>query len=364
MRLLTGDVFYGNEIPADAGTPVSLKVSGVGVFANEVVPFSDLEALANVVLTPEFGARVAPEDRAYEGANIVIRRGAEVGSVRAQIEELAANDAGFAEFELYTSDLASQAATVQHGLRPLSLALGLVALVLGLVGLLLAGQAVARHVHIAPTDAVTFDALGLTARQRAGLVFGRAVLIGAFGALGAVAVAIALSPRFPIGVARVAEPNPGVQLAWIVLAIGVPAIVLGAAAMAMPTAISAARGRRATTAGGASRVAAFIGRSALPTPVVQGVRFALEPGAGPTPVPVRSSLLVAAVAVAAVVASFTYATSLRGLLDTGARYGQRWDVMLDGGFSPAPVASVMPASWMGSRATVRSPASPSAATAT
>jgi hypothetical protein len=49
------------------------------------------------------------------------------------------------------------------------------------------------------------------------------------------------------------------------------------------------------------------------------------------------------VALAAVVATVTFAAGLTDLVSTPARYGQDWDLMVDGGFSPAPVTAIVTA---------------------
>jgi ABC-type lipoprotein release transport system permease subunit len=54
--------------------------------------------------------------------------------------------------------------------------------------------------------------------------------------------------------------------------------------------------------------------------------MALEPGAGRTAVPVRSALIASLVAVAGVVGSLTFASSLERLRTTPERFGQPWDL--------------------------------------
>jgi hypothetical protein len=61
---------------------------------------------------------------------------------------------------------------------------------------------------------------------------------------------------------------------------------------------------------------------------VVGVRFALEPGQGRTAVPVRSVLFAAVLAVAMVVATLTFATSLNTLVSHPPLYGWNWSYAL------------------------------------
>src|SRR5207244_339985 len=57
-----------------------------------------------------------------------------------------------------------------------------------------------------------------------------------------------------------------------------------------------------------------------------GVQMALEPRSGRAPVPVRSSLVGAGVAVLGLVAASVFGASLQHLHDTPAAFGRPWDV--------------------------------------
>ncbi len=72
-------------------------------------------------------------------------------------------------------------------------------------------------------------------------------------------------------------------------------------------------------------------RAGLPPPAVTGVRFALEPGAGRSAVPVRSAILGAILAVTVVVATVTFGSSLNTLVTHPALYGWNWTYDMDGG---------------------------------
>jgi hypothetical protein len=69
----------------------------------------------------------------------------------------------------------------------------------------------------------------------------------------------------------------------------------------------------------------------MPPSGVTGVRFALEPGAGRTAVPVRSAILGAILAVTVVVATVTFGSSLSTLVSHPALYGWNWTYEIDGG---------------------------------
>ena len=59
---------------------------------------------------------------------------------------------------------------------------------------------------------------------------GKAVLVGAGGAAAAVGVAVLASPLMPLGLARIAEPDPGVSADWLVLGIGALATLVAVSA--------------------------------------------------------------------------------------------------------------------------------------
>lgn len=84
---------------------------------------------------------------------------------------------------------------------------------------------------------------GLRARWRTWLVLAvpgqltatglaRAALIGAVGAALAVATAVAVSPVFPVGLAGIAEPHPGVDADWMALLLGAGGVLAATVAVA------------------------------------------------------------------------------------------------------------------------------------
>ena len=151
-------------------------------------------------------------------------------------------------------------------------------------------------------------------------------------------VALALSSRFPIGVAREAEPDPGFAVDPTVLLLGGLSIV---AVTVVSAAISGlARLHPRAVPGRPSRLTGAAHRLGLGPAAVQGVRFAVSREAS-HPVPMRSTVAAVTVAVTTVVATITFANSLVALLDTPARYGQGWDRMIDAQFGPAPVGRII-----------------------
>jgi len=162
----------------------------------------------------------------------------------------------------------------------------------------------------------------------------------------AVAVAIALSPLWPIGLARVAEPSPGIEVNVAVLGVGGLAVFLG---VLLSGAVSAWRWTRPAISrrrrGATTRppiVTRLLGGSLRPLPLTLGARQALDGGRGRTAVPVRTTVLAAALAVATLTTALTFGSSLDHLLDTPHLYGWSWDAQIGGRGFPeigAPVAA-------------------------
>jgi hypothetical protein len=196
----------------------------------------------------------------------------------------------------------------------------LIAMVAGVVAI---AQQWGRYAARSADDQQTLSTLGMTQPQR---VLSLALPIGATSVVGAVlgvAGAIALSPLFPMGVARRAEPNPGVDVNVALLA--VTALIFVVLATVISTAVAARTARRLESRASAplhpSRVAQMVGASGAPLPIAMGTRMALEPGRGRTALPVRSTLVVTTIAVAGVVAAAVFGHSLDRLSSSPPRYG-------------------------------------------
>jgi hypothetical protein len=198
--------------------------------------------------------------------------------------------------------------------------------------LFIVGQAIARQVQLDAPEHGALRAIGMTSGQLMATVLLRGVLVGAGGALLAVALAVGLSPLTPIGLARRAEVAPGVAADPPVLLLGAAVVLLvvlartGLAAGAVTrTSGQAASGRPASRA---SRVADRLAGAGGPPSAVLGARLAFESGSGGTAVPARTATIGAVVAVLAVAAAITFGASLDRLTTTPALQGWTWDVMV------------------------------------
>jgi hypothetical protein len=220
---------------------------------------------------------------------------------------------------------------MELSLKPESVALGAFGIIAALVCLILGAQAISRQLRSDDQDRAVLRALGAgpAVTVADGLIGVLAAVI--LGSLLAGAVAIGLSPLAPIGPVRPVYPDPGIAADWTVLGGGLAVLVvgLGAAAVALSGRRAphlVARGEQGATR--PSRISRGAETAALPVAGVIGVRFALEPGRGRTAVPVRSALFGMGLAVALVVATVTFASSLNTLVSHPPLYGWNWNYAL------------------------------------
>ncbi|HEY0520162.1 MAG TPA: hypothetical protein VGC84_11775, partial [Ilumatobacteraceae bacterium] len=195
------------------------------------------------------------------------------------------------------------------------LLLGALAAVAGLVAV---PQAIARHRAASIVEDSSLLALGWTARdqRRAGAMW--SALLGVAAALVAGIGAIAISPLFPIGLARLAEPSPGVHSDLPVLASGAISILI---VVVVAGAVVRA-GRRRAPAASQGRVASLF--SALrPVPATAG-RFLLEEGR--MSVVVRTTLAASVFGVAMMACAATVIRSQDYMTARPALYGAPWDL--------------------------------------
>ncbi|MDT4963288.1 MAG: putative transport system permease protein [Pseudonocardiales bacterium] len=192
--------------------------------------------------------------------------------------------------------------------------------------LFLVGQAIARYAAASTAELQTFRALGMTPRQAIGTAAAGPIIAGVIGAVLGVIGTVVASRWFPIGTAKVIERAPGTSVDWVVIGLGLAAVILlvaGGAAAAAWLGLGAAR--RIATAR-RSTVAAAVARGGFAVPVVVGTRFALEAGRGRTSVPVRPALIGAVTGVLGILAAFTFSHGVSDAASHPERFGQTFQV--------------------------------------
>jgi hypothetical protein len=161
------------------------------------------------------------------------------------------------------------------------------------------------------------------------------------GAVTAVVLAIALSPRFPIALTRRYELDIGLHADWLVLGLGALLLVVAVIVTAWATAEIRIR-RREVDRPRPSLAARLFGSANLSPPLLIGSQLAVEPGRGRRAVPVRSALVGAVVGVLGVVGCLTFRAGLSDAVNDPSRSGVVWDmaVAADGQVAAKDVARI------------------------
>src|SRR6476620_1505587 len=228
-------------------------------------------------LTPAFTERYGSD---LTGNNVLFVDLADVTDLESFRSDVTRLGGGAAVFFGLTQ--ADHEANVNRTLHLAAVVLWLLAGLIALAALLVSIQALSRQAFFESTDHPVLRALGMTRRERFATGFVRTTVIASLAAVIALVVAIALSPLWPIGLARVAEPSPGVEVNVAVIGIGMLAVFLG---VLLTGALTAWRWTRPSSerdhrSGAARRplVARLFGATLRPLPVVIGTRQALDGG--------------------------------------------------------------------------------------
>jgi ABC-type lipoprotein release transport system permease subunit len=303
----------------------SVRIVGL-VAAPGLFPAIGVTATGQLFLSPAFMRHfgVLPLD----DPTVLLRLRHGGGDVPAFLRDLQAAGLAGADI-LFAGDLT---VGIQRSIRYEVLALWALAGLVAVTALATLGQSLARQVSLDSTDFAILRAIGMSPRQLFVLGMVRVTVVATAGAALAVPSAWLLSWWTPVGLARVAEPTPGIAADPLVWVLGFLATVLGlVAAGAFPAwraAVATPSRPGAMTSEHPSRVAAVLGRVSRSGAAAVGVRMALQTGRGNAAVPVRSAALGSAVAVVALVASVVVGASLGRLLHTPRLSGYTWDVFL------------------------------------
>ena len=278
-----------------------------------------------IVLTPAFTRKYEQGVGSYGGDVLRVRTrngAADVPQVAKAARQIFGRSPAFA-----AQDLAIDTQGAQSAIDVLSVALWIFAGVAALAGLVAITIVLSREISLTAIDQTTQSALGLTRRQRMAVGVLQAVPVAFGGALLAAAIAALASPLFPLGIARRAEPDPGLRIDVTALTLGTVAVVAGILSIAFLAALRTTRRAPAErpTPGRIATAVAAAGRAGLTPVATTGIRRALEPGRGRTSVPVRSAIVGAVLGVVGVVTVLMFASSLDHLVATPSSYGWTWD---------------------------------------
>jgi len=329
------------DIPKSILTaPFEATVAGITFSVGD---FGD-NSFGDVTFTPAFNRVEGPHIARFAIMVVRLRHGtADLPRFQQDIQKLAHGGYGG------TGSVLDTFGAFQRTVRPYSTALYLFAILAAIAGLLVFGQAITRLTFADGLESPTLRAVGMTRTELVGLGLTRAGLIGLGAAALAVGVAVALSTLMPMGLAKPADPNPGVSVDAVVLGVGALAIVLTVVLAALVPArrMAAAQGDSLGAADVTGRtkpslIPGFLARAGLPPVAVAGARMAVEPGRGRTAVPVRSTIIGGVLAIGAVVASLTFASSFQHLFDTPRLYGWNWDAAVGSPYTDDISAKVVP----------------------
>jgi FtsX-like permease family len=313
---------------------IDAKLVGLASLSSEVVE-DDIDRIPSfVIFTPALAKQVL----ARSGQDL--SAGAEIFGIQTEH-----GSADVAKVELEISHLiprnvvstvhatAPVVAKSDRTIKPIGIALGVFGGIALLAALFIATQAISRRIRVGADETAVLRALGADPNV---LIFDALLGIeGAIvlGSLLAAVVAIGLSPLSPLGPVRSVYPTQGIAADWAVLGVGLLVLVGGLSAIALLLAYRGAPHRAEQRVRLAPRSRSSVVHAAaaagLPPAGVVGVRLALESGGGRTAVPVRSALLGTALAIALVLATVTFGSSLQTLISHPSLYGWNWSYMLN-----------------------------------
>jgi hypothetical protein len=309
------------------------RIVGIIVTRGSVFAVNEQDKIPTIVASPALFHRLGARYVGYGGAYVQLRPGASREAFVHRAQSLTREFPAAGSY-VFIADQRTQAAAVEHAIRPAAIALALFGLVFAVTALLIVGQAATRLLATDSPDSPALAALGMTRGQLTVVGLVKVGVAAAAGAVMAAGVVVAASPLMPIGVAALAEPDPGVNADVAVMAAGAAAIVvLLMTRVAWPARRLASAGARLsgapTATGPRSQLTAWPAAVGAPVSAAVGIRLALDPGRGRTAVPVRTALAGTVLSVLAVTAALTFGANLLHLVNDPPLYGKRWDAAID-----------------------------------
>ena len=307
-----------------AKSRVAVRVVGIGIAAGTVDPAAG-GYIPLLLLTPAFyEAHPADADRA--GPTLAVRLRGGIAAVPKLTKDVAKINSDLNA----TITAGEQTAAVRRTAVFQAVGLLLFGGLALLTVLAIFTQLLARQIFLEGVEQDALRALGMSRAQLFGLSMLRVGLVAAGAAVAGVLIAVVASPLFPIGFMHQLEVSPGIRLDMVALALGAAGtILLILLAGLYPAWRSSSTQRSARTAPSRTNTAAnALAAASFPPTAVAGVRLALEPGRGATAVPVRTTLIGTALALAALTASLGFGASLRRLVSTPRLSGWNFDALV------------------------------------
>ncbi len=310
-----GAALFGGEAAAPEVDGPELRFDVVGIVPDDLVG-SELSIAIASPDTATYLGEAASSDVLFE-----VRGDPEAIDVDAAVAVAAEAVPGGAT---YWADPDAELEPVRNAADMIAAGLAVFAAVALVGGLLALGQVVGRQVEYMGSIAAVTRALGMRERTSALAVAVPSMLAAAGGvAIGSV-IAVGLSPRFPISVARRAEVEPGVRVDWSVLVVGSVLLVLAVSAWALVAARHAHRSVADDPPASTARDSRL--RRLLPVTVAVGCLSVVAPNRSRSGVRPGSAVVGAVLGVAGVLAIAVFAVSQHTTATDRTRYGWGWDV--------------------------------------
>lgn len=312
-----------SEILPDAGEPLTLEITGIGIFPEGALVEEEY-AQDRIMLTPALYAELPPHARLWDRTGFHLGDEVEIPVIRREIQDLAAEMGGATLFEV-RPELAARA---QRSVRPYVLALAGLGVAGAIFVLLLTTQLVRRTVALTESQRRVLRSLAaepMAVRVGAALP---AVLAAIVATIVALAVMALVSGSTPVGPVRPIEPSPGVAVDWLVVAPGVFVLVL---ATVLPALLVRRSGLVVASHGTPPlRLASWAQRAGAPLRVVVGLGQVAGPSGEARRTGARAGLVSVALAIGMLGAIVTFSASLGHLLDHPESHGWNADVALLG----------------------------------
>lgn len=310
------DVLIAN-IDYSEFVPVTMRVVGIGMFADEV--YEDETGRKAVMVYSRAFVDEHPGRAAWSSSTFTLKPGVSREDAIAQLAERGI---------VIDDDRSADRDRARHAIRPLVVTLWTLAILTAVATIVLVGQGLQRLLRRSASEQRAINAIGSTRTMLLAGDLAVASSIAVAGAICAVGVAIALSPFFPQGAARRIAALRGYDVDVPALAIGASILVLALCSVSSLLELRSAR-TAAARPGKTPRI--LDGSPAAGT----GVRFATG----------RHGLVgtvgSAVVGLSTIVAGVVFIASLNGLVARPELSGFSWDLMGRESYSAIDYAAVV-----------------------
>ncbi len=224
LGLQVGDEFVAPTLSIETMDALLRGQTSEIVHDGPEIPFTVVGIFRETITDdPSFGFGLASPDTAAYLGQVGVSDGYFLFDGEADVDVPAAIDAvsgALGRAQTFFADPELELGPVRSTVRIIAAGLAVFALLAAVAGLIALGQVVGRQVADSGRVVAVTRALGMRDRETALALALPPALAGGVGiAVGAIAAA-ALSPIFPTGAGRLAEPHPGVRVDWLVLAAG------------------------------------------------------------------------------------------------------------------------------------------------